>query len=166
MTSRAPIKSESSSTSRTCKPGWERKLPRTVTFGAASRGNSKSTRVAFKPFKGKKEQQVHALIDPTSSLSFVNSQYVKHQKLTTRSLHKPINLEFPDQSPDTDRQISEVLEVTLRHGEHLERMVLLVADLGDRQMVLGADWLAGHKPHVDFKTGDVTMKGCTYRACI
>ncbi|KAF8222683.1 hypothetical protein L208DRAFT_1320950, partial [Tricholoma matsutake] len=61
-----------------------------------------------------------ALLDCRATGLFMDTDYVKEQKLTTQRLSCPIPMNNMDGTPNKAGPIEEIMEVILRYCNHLE----------------------------------------------
>jgi hypothetical protein len=107
-------------------------------------------------------RSMRALLDSGATGMFVNRDFVKQNRLTTRTLSRPIPVYNMDGLPNKSGSITEV-EVVLRYRDHSKWAVFAVTNLGRQDIILGLTWLREHNPKVDWKTEEVKMSRCPNR---
>ncbi|PIL25062.1 hypothetical protein GSI_12951 [Ganoderma sinense ZZ0214-1] len=45
-------------------------------------------------------------------------------------------------------------------GDHREKVVFVVMDIGDEDVIIGLDWLCEHNPEVDWERGSLRLSRC------
>ena len=100
------------------------------------------------------------MIDSGASTLFINQRFIKKHNVTTRKLRNPIPVYNIDGTPNQAGQITHVAVLGMRIGEHEERAVFTVTDIGPEDVIIGIDWLRKHNPSIDWYEGLVTMDGC------
>lgn len=107
-----------------------------------------------------------ALQDSGAEGILVNHRFAKTQGLTLSPLPRPIPVRNVDGSDNGMGPIWFTTTQTLRlpsqnqRSYHEERVELLVADIGDYNIILGMDWLDAHNPEVDWSQDRVDMMRC------
>src|SRR5260221_4275066 len=91
---------------------------------------------------------------------FVNQAFAQKHKLETRLLPNPVPVHNVDGTPNENGSIMEEVEVILWYGQHMEKVHLAVANLGQQTVIIGHSWLAHHNPEVDWACQSVTMSQC------
>ena len=86
-------------------------------------------------------QPVHALIDSGATHSFIHHTRVKEWKLPTKTLESPLNIYTVDGSEHKDGQVTKYIQVPSQIGDWKGNIRLLITDLHDSTILLGADWL-------------------------
>ena len=54
-----------------------------------------------------------------------------------------------DGTPNRNGSINEVAVLNMKIGEHVERTVFTVTDIGPENVIIGIDWLRYHNPSID-----------------
>ena len=141
-------------------PKWERRLPTRYVISATPSANSLELKVGFQTTDTGTVHGVTALVDSGATDLFIDADYVREQKLTTRALSRPIAVYNVDGTPNEAGSIRAIVDVVLRYKDHAERAQFAITRLGGQKMILGHSWLREHNPEVDWKTGEVKMTRC------
>ena len=48
----------------------------------------------------------------------------------------------------------------MKIGDHEEKTVFTVTDIGPEDVIIGIDWLRHHNPSIDWYEGMLVMNGC------
>ncbi|KAF8219082.1 hypothetical protein L208DRAFT_1343554, partial [Tricholoma matsutake] len=100
-------------------PSWEQKLPKQLTIAAIPLAHSLDLHVEILPTSGTEEARpVTALLDCGATGLFMDTDYVKQQKLTTCRLSHPIPMNNVDGTPNEAGPIEEIVGVILRYHNH------------------------------------------------
>lgn len=97
--------------------------------------------------------QTHAkvCIDSGAVSCFMDSEWVCHLKISNAALDHPIKVWAVDGRQVTGSPIvTQMQPLTLRLGDHEERIAFLVTCTPHTQIVLGYSWLAQHNPQIDW----------------
>jgi hypothetical protein len=144
-------------------PLQERKLPRKLVVAATPSQESLQLRVELQSTDTGEVKAADALLDSGATGLFLDSDYVRRQKLNTRELSHPIPVSNVDGTPNDGGPIRQVVDVVLRYKQHAERVIFAVTNLGNQTMILGLPWLREHNPEVNWKSGEVKMSRCPAR---
>lgn len=90
-----------------------------------------------------------------SALSFVDTSFVRKNKLPRVALSKPCKLRLADDKLAPN--ITHMALVKLALGDHVEDLWCLITKLGRFDIVLGMPWLEQHDPHISFKNRTITL---------
>jgi len=101
-----------------------------------------------------------ALLDCGATSIFVDRGFVDRNRITTRTLSRPIPVYNIDGTLNEAGSIREVVDVVLRYKDHSKRVQFSVTDLGKQDAILGYTWLKEHNPEVDWVTKEVKMSCC------
>lgn len=142
------------------RPKWEKRLPERYVVASNPSSNSFELGVSIQTTDTGEVRSMRALLDSGATGLFANRDFVKRNRLTTRTLSRPIPVYNVDGSPNESGSITEVLEVVLRYRDHSETAVFAVTNLGRQDIILGLTWLREHNPEVDWKTEEVKMSRC------
>ena len=97
---------------------------------------------------------------------FVDRDYVKANRLTTRTLSAPILVYNVDGSLNEASSVTEVVDLILRYNGHSERALFAVTALGKQELILGLSWLKTHNPEIDrLSDHEVKMSRCPPNCC-
>ena len=84
-----------------------------------------------------KKVQVEALVDSGATTSFINKSVVESNNLVTNKLAHPYDVYNADGTSNKQGQIKYGVRSYVEIGSHKSTHQLLVADLGDKDMILG-----------------------------
>ena len=103
---------------------------------------------------------VEGLVDCGADGEFIDSDYVRTNRIATRTLTRAIPLNNVDGTPNDNGPIKEVVDLVLQYKGHSERRVFAVTRLGKERLILGLPWLKAHNPEIDWTTGEVKLDRC------
>jgi len=89
-----------------------------------------------------------ALLDCGATGLFGRSRLVDRNRITTRTLSRPIPVYNIDGTLNEAGSIQEVVDVVLRYRDHSERVQFAVTGLGKQDAILGYTWLKEHNPEL------------------
>jgi len=147
-------------TARTRRPKWERRLPRIYAIDTKPGRNSLTLDVELQTTDTQEVRKVRALVDSGATGLFIDSGFVREQKLTTREISQPIPVRNVDGTYNENGAIREVVDLILRYRGHAERAPFAVTSLGSQKVILGYSWLRNHNPEIDWVKGEVKMSRC------
>ena len=75
-------------------------------------------------------KSVRALLDSGATGMFIDRDYVRTNRLSTRALSNPIPVRNVDGTPNEAGSVTEVVELVLRYKNHSERVFFSVTGLG------------------------------------
>jgi hypothetical protein len=104
-------------------------------------------------------------VDSGATGNFIDWDYIRSNRLTTRRLSKPVPVYNVDDTLNEAGSITEVADLILRYKNHSERTLFAVTGLGKQNLLLGHTWLLKHNPEIDWATGEVKMSRCSARCC-
>jgi hypothetical protein len=139
---------------------WERRLPGSYTVAATPGANSLSLKVEIQTTDTADVKGVSALLDSGATGLFIDSEFVRENRIATRTLTRPIALYNVDGTANEAGAIREVVDLILRFRNHSERALFAVTSLGKQKMLLGYPWLRDHNPEVNWQTQEVIMTRC------
>ena len=146
----APPASASAPPRRAFRPRWECRLPDKLQISTTEPGpNALYLRVETESTETQRKQGVRALLDCGATGLFIDSEYVKSNRIPTRKLSSPIPVFNVDGSPNQDGAITEVADLVLCYNCHSERALFAVTKLGRQNLILGFTWLRDHNPEVN-----------------
>ncbi|KAF9796282.1 hypothetical protein IEO21_11011 [Rhodonia placenta] len=100
------------------------------------------------------------MVDSRATTKFINKRFVTEHKVQTRKLKEPIPLYNIDGTLNKDRSISEVAMLQMQIGDHVEKTVFTVTDIGPEDVIVGLDWLHEHNPEIDWESGSLKLSRC------
>ena len=142
---------------------WERRLPRKYVVASTPSENSLHLKVEVVTTDTQQLISFMALLDCGATGLFVDKGFVDRNKITTRTLTRPIPVYNIDGTRNEAGSICEVVDVILRYKDHSERVQFAVTGLGKQDAILGYTWLKDHNPEVDWITKEVKMSRCPSR---
>jgi hypothetical protein len=102
-----------------------------------------------------------ALLDCGATSFFMDKGFVDRNRITARTLSRPIPVYNIDGTWNKAGSICEVMDFILRYKDHSERVQFTVTGLGKQDAILGYIWLKDHNPEVDWITKEVKMSRCS-----
>jgi RNase H-like domain found in reverse transcriptase/Reverse transcriptase (RNA-dependent DNA polymerase) len=155
---------------RKYRPRWEQHLPATLVIAALEEKEDTSTqslklKVSIESTDTGEVKSLDALVDSGATGCFIDCDYVKANRMTTRTLSAPIPVRNADGTLNGTGTITEVVDLVLRYQNHSERTLFAVTGLGSQNLILGHAWLQKHNPEINWVTGEVKMSRCSARCC-
>jgi hypothetical protein len=150
------------------RPKWERALPAKLVIGmlgGKETSRSLSLKVSLETTDTGDVKSVNALLDSGATGMFIDRDYVKANRLTTRTLSTPIPVYNVDGTPNEAGSITEAVCLILRYKNHSEATLFAVTSLGKQNLIMGHSWLQKHNPEINWVTGEVKMSRCSARCC-
>ena len=96
------------------------------------------------------------MVDSGATTKFLHRRFVEKNQVTTRKLARPIPLYNIDGTENRDGTITEVAVLDMAIGDHQEKVVFVVTDIGEEDVIIGLDWLREHNPEVDWEHGSLS----------
>lgn len=103
---------------------------------------------------------VKALLDTGCTGSCLNENFVKRHNIDTWNFDSPISVYNADRSNNSAGPITKYAKIDVIIGDHQEKIMFLVTDLGKSDMFLGFEWVDHHNPAIDWKKGIVEFTRC------
>ena len=91
-------------------------------------------------------KDIIAMVDSGATTKFLHRRFVERNSVTTRKLARPIPLYNIDGTENCDGTITEVAVLDMAVGDHREKVVFMVMDIGEEDVIIGLDWLCKHNP--------------------
>lgn len=104
--------------------------------------------------------QVDALVDCGATTTFINKSVVESNNLVTEKLAISFPVINVDGTSNRGGEISEAVRAYLEIGSHKSKERMLVADLGNKKMILGYNFLKRHNPEIDWANGEWEFTRC------
>src|SRR5882757_10175285 len=142
---------------------WEWRLPRLYVVASTLLENSLHLKVEIVTTDTQQLISFMALLDCGATSLFVDRGFVDQNRITTRTLSRPIPVYNIDKTQNEVGSIREVVDVVLRYKDHSERVQFTVTGLGKQDAILGYTWLKEHNLEVDWVTKEVKMSHCPGR---
>ncbi|KAF9796506.1 hypothetical protein IEO21_10991 [Rhodonia placenta] len=100
------------------------------------------------------------MVDSGATTKFINKRFITENRVRTRKLKEPIPLYNIDGTLNKDGSISEVAVLQMQIGDHVEKTVFTVTDIGPEDVIVGLDWLREHNPEIDWESGSLKLSRC------
>lgn len=100
------------------------------------------------------------MVDSGASTLFINKRFVRDNHVLTRKLKQPIQVYNIDGTLNKSGAIEEVAILNMKLGDHEERTIFTVTDIGPEDVIIGIDWLRYHNPTIDWYEGIMRMDRC------
>ncbi|KAF9801706.1 hypothetical protein IEO21_10049 [Rhodonia placenta] len=100
------------------------------------------------------------MVDSGATTKFINKRFITKNKVQTQKLKEPIPLYNIDGTLNKDGSILEVAILQMQVGDHVEKMVFMVTDIGPEDVIVGLDWLREHNPEIDWESGSLKLSRC------
>lgn len=97
------------------------------------------------------------MIDSGATAEFINHRLVEQLGLTPQKKTYPRPLYTVDGSKIKGGSVKNEVTITLKLGDHSERVTLDVVDIGRHDIILGIPWLNRHSPTIDWQEHRVTF---------
>jgi hypothetical protein len=130
--------------------------PRTVRPG----GRAVEIDIQLQTLDSGKKFDLRALLDSGATGLFLDTIWVRENKISTKRLERARPVYNADGSPNEAGAISEVAEMIIRYGDHTERATFHVTGLGNKNIIVGFPWLSRHNPEINWVRGTVEMTRC------
>jgi hypothetical protein len=165
-----PIPANPTVPNRRNRPRWEKLHCSRFVINALdeteARRRSLTLKIELQTVDTGEVRSVTALLDSGATGMFIDREYVKTNRFTTRSLSRPIPLRNVDGTSNEAGDVTEVVELVLKYKNHSERAFFAVTSLGRKHnVIMGHTWLHKHNPDIDWTTGEVKMTRCPDRCC-
>lgn len=90
-----------------------------------------------------KSKEVVAMVDSGASTLFINKRWIKENGVATHKLQTPIPVYNIDGTLNQGGSITDMAVLTMKLGEHNEKAVFTVTDIGPEDVIIGIDWYEG-----------------------
>jgi len=141
-------------------PKWEYRLPRKYVVASSPGSKSLTVKVGIQTTDTGELHSTSALVDCGATGQFIDKRYVEGNRMTTRSLSRPIPVYNVDGTPNDAGAITEIVDAILHFEDHTERTTFAVTSLGKQNVILGFTWLEEHNPEINWQTHKVLMSRC------
>lgn len=102
---------------------------------------------------------IKALLDSGATATYISHSFVDDHSLPTRKLSRFMHARNSDGTLHS-RSITHETKITTRIQGHKSTEWYYVADLGDKDMIIGMTWLQSHNPAIDWRTGKIEFLRC------
>ena len=102
----------------------------------------------------------HTLIDSECTKSYINSSFVKNNKIKTYSFKNPFSVFNTNSTSNDEGLLKDYVELELSVKEHSEIICLTVTTLVSSNIFLGYDWLTKYNSEIDWGQGTVSFTRC------
>ena len=82
------------------------------------------------------------------------------QGINTIKFKNPIDIYNADGSNNQGGQITSYALLDITIGNHMEKLMFLITDLGKADMFLGYEWVKHHNPSIDWKMSYLEFNRC------
>ena len=96
-----------------------------------------------------KKVQVKALVDSGATTTFINKSAVESNNLVTHNLVHSFDIYNADGALNKSGKINQAICFYVEIGTHKSTHQLLVADLGNKKMIIGYTYLQKHNSEID-----------------
>lgn len=104
--------------------------------------------------------QVEALVDSGATTSFINKSVVESNNLVTHKLATPYKVYNADGTSNKSGRIDKSVRAYVEIGSHKSTHNLLVADLGNKDVMIGYTYLRKHNSEIDWEKGEWKFTRC------
>ena len=139
------------------KKKWERRLPRQYIVASSPGANSLDIDVEIETTDTGIKRAVKALVDCGATGQFMDKEWARANKISTRSLPHPIPVFNVDGTPNKAGKIDKITDMVLCYDSHTERIQFAIMQLGKQSMILSFTWLYKHNPKINWQTKEVRM---------
>ena len=108
----------------------------------------------------KRRFSIKALLDCGCTGSCIDKGFIRTKGINTKKYPRPIPVYNADGTTNSGGPISEYVEMTIRIGNHVERLEFAVSNLGKSEMFIGYEWLKIHNPTIDWKKEKLEFNRC------
>jgi hypothetical protein len=119
---------------------WEKRLPECYIVAVNPSLNSFELKIFIQTTDTGEVHTTAVLLDSGTTGLFMNSEFMKQKRLTTKPLSRLIPVYNVERSLNEADSISEVVEVVLQYQDHSERATFAVTSLGKQDVILGLTW--------------------------
>ena len=103
---------------------------------------------------------VKGLLDTGCTGSCIHRDLVRRAGLTMTPFAQPVAVYNADGTTNIGGSITHYVLVDIQIGDHLERLQLLVTDLGKSDLFLGHEWIEHHNPSIDWQKKLIEFSRC------
>ena len=129
-----------------------------VTVDTVWNNRSRSIRIPVRIESEKGKTDAKALLDSGAEGVYINANYVQKHQLPLQNLKTPIYPRNVDGTPNKNGAIRHAAILRMEMGDdHKERVLFLVTDTGNHDILLGTDWLKVHNPNIDWAKNQIHL---------
>ena len=99
-----------------------------------------------------KSLQVNALVDSGATTTFIHRKLVTQHRLATHKLKYQFNVYNADGTINKNGKVDHSVTALLKINGHKSTNKLLVADLGNKDLIIGMTFIRRHNPEIDWQT--------------
>ena len=149
-----------SCTTRTLAVLWSEKATN-VTVDTVWNNRSHSIQIPVRIIFEEGKTNAKALLDSGTEGIYINANYINKHQLPLQDLRIPIYTHNVDGTPNKNGAIYHAAMLQMEMGnDHKERIIFLVTDTGNHDILLGMDWLKVHNPNIDWAKNLIHMDRC------
>ena len=101
-----------------------------------------------------------ALLDSGATTTFISKRLTEKAELKTHRFPVPIPLLNIDGTSNNAGKVTHYTTLQLSIGPHKTKTRFAITDIDDQDIIIGIDWLKQHNPHINWKTGTITLYCC------
>jgi hypothetical protein len=129
-----------------------------VTVDTVWNNRSRSIQIPVRIISEEGKTDAKALLDSGAEGVYINTNYVKKHQLPLQDLKMPIYPRNVDGTPNQNGAIRHAAILQMEMGnDYRERVMFLVTDMGNHDILLGTDWLKVHNPNIDWANNRIHM---------
>ena len=103
-----------------------------------------------------------ALIDLGCTSSCISRKFIQENGINIQKLPFPITCYNADGTINKSGSITDVVNMNMMIGNHIERIQFSVTNLGKRDVFLGYKWLQWHNPSIDWQSSKLYLDKCRH----
>ena len=104
--------------------------------------------------------QTIGLADSGATTTFIDRKFVETNHLVTNKLARPYDIKNADGTLNVAGQIRHYVRALVQIGEHKSTMLLYITDLGDKDLIIGYNFLYQHNPEINWHKGEWEFTRC------
>jgi len=132
-----------------------------VTVDTVWNNRSHSIRIPVRIISEEGKTDAKALLDSGTEGVYINANYIKKHQLPLQDLKIPIYPRNVDRTPNRNGAICHTAILRMEMGyDHKERVLFLVTDTENHDILLGTDWLKVHNPNIDWANNRIYLDRC------
>ena len=132
-----------------------------VTVDTVWNNRSRSIRIPVQIVSEEGKTDAKALLDNGAEGIYINAKYIKKHQFPLQDLKVPIYPCNIDGTPNKNSAIHHAAILRMEMGnDHRERIMFLVTDTGNHNILLETDWLKVHNSNIDWAKNLIHMDRC------